>query len=374
MRPVRNKSNLASALIILLICASSAPCAEPADVMVHGAGRSSGANATNPVWIVQYIDSKDPKDAGSIVYFREKIGDDKWQQFEKIAFRVVEITSHASELVVVKDNRTSWAWFSSRFTYGPELPDHQKILAIAGDKKNLWAIGSPTSRSAATTRSTATTRPSLPILHQLIGDTWTAQDVPWPAGISFDTPEQVSMTIINENPIVAINTGDRFIQLLQYSRTSRRWEKMKAIESTPKPPRWFKLLNFADQPAVWVWAEGDAGLGQIWTINRPITLPDVSGIDVGDADVTIAGDTIWLVYHNNQGKLLQQRFNSDGSKVDDTAKEVSWNKPQGANNHGDWITIGVMTMLTFLILSALLRRRAAANKDAGDDNESDESS
>src|SRR5881394_415968 len=164
MRPVRNRS-LAFLLAMGLVCASAARGADSADVMVHGAGRTQGANATNPVWIVVYND-KDPKEPGTNVLFREKIGDDKWQGLDKLAFRVVEITSHAGELVVVKDNRTSWAWFSNRFTYGPELPDHQKILAIAGDRKSLWAIALPSSLTTQPATAHAATRPVSPVLQQ----------------------------------------------------------------------------------------------------------------------------------------------------------------------------------------------------------------
>jgi hypothetical protein len=387
MRPVRNRAHLHLAVaLLILVRASVALAAEPPDVMVHGGGRTTGANAINPVWIANVItDPKDPAGPGTMILFREKIGDDKWQEFHRIAFRAAEITSQSSELVVLKDNRISWAWFSgsgsgTRFSYGPELPDHQKILAIAGDRKSLWAIAMATSRTTgpSTTRSVnattlPATRPASPLLHLLSGDTWTPVDAPWPAGVVFDDPDQVSMTVINENPTIAINTGDRFIQLLQFSRTARSWEKLKRIESEKNPPQWFKVLNFADQPAVWVWADVEGSLGEIWTPTRVIKLPAIAGIGLGDADVTVAGDQIWLVYRTNQGKLFQQRFNLDGSTADDKASPVVWLKPADGSGRGDWMTVGAMTMLTFLILIVLLRRRAAANKDGGDENESDDS-
>src|SRR5215212_8451391 len=139
MRPVRNKAHCHLLALVVLACARFAQSAEPADVMVHGGGRTTGPNPINPVWIANIItDPKDPAGPGTQILYREKIGDDKWQEFARIAFRAAEITSESSELVVVKDNRISWAWFSGsgsgmRFSYGPELPDHQKILAIAGD-------------------------------------------------------------------------------------------------------------------------------------------------------------------------------------------------------------------------------------------------
>jgi len=367
--------------LFLSVCASVALGAEPADVMVHGAGRTTGPNPINPVWIANVVsDPKDPAGPGTQILYREKIGDDKWQEFSRVAFRAAEITSESSELVVLKDNRISWAWFSgagsgTRFSYGPELPDHQRILAIAGDRKGLWAIGLPTTRQPSTGSSTnptimATTRPTWPLLHLLSTDGWQPQEAPWPAGIAFDDPDQVSMAVVNEIPTVAINTGDRYIHLLQYSRAAKRWETMKdKVDNKPKP-QWFKLLNFADQPAVWIWAEGDSGLGLIWTANRNIKLPEVGGVAVGDADVTVAGDQIWVVYRNSQGKLFQQRFNLDGLPADEKATPVVWLKAGDANGRGDWMTIGAMTMLTLLILIALLRRRAAAKGE--DDGESEE--
>src|SRR5436190_1101575 len=239
MRPVRNRPNLFHfAALLLASCASIARCAE-VDVLVHGAGRTSGPSPINPVWIANNItDPKDPAGPGTQILYREKLGDTGWQEFSRIGFRAAEITSESSELVVVKDNRISWAWFSGsgngiRFSYGPELPDHQKILAIAGDRKSLWAIGMPTARSTQPTTQSATpatmptTRPTGPLLHLFTPDGWLAQQSPWPSGISFDDPDQVSMAMVNENPTLAINKGDRFVQLIQFSKTSKQWEKVK---------------------------------------------------------------------------------------------------------------------------------------------------
>src|SRR5258706_89060 len=91
--------------------------------------------------------------------------------------------------------------------------------------------------------------------------------------------------------------------------------------------------------------------GEIWTASRVIKLPEIKGIGLGDADVTVAGDQIWLVYRTNQG-LFQQRFNLDGSRADDQATRVAYQKAGNGNGRGDWVTIGAMTMLTFLILIA----------------------
>jgi hypothetical protein len=378
MKPVRNRAILLVTALLLLVRAPLALCAEPADVMVHGAGRTTGPNPINPVWIANIItDPKAPDGPGTQILYREKIGEDKWQEFSRIAFRAVEITSESSELVVLKDNRISWAWFSgsgagTRFSYGPELPDRQKILAIAGDRKGLWAIGLPTGRSTqpATQGTLPTTRPSGPVLHQLASGAWTAHSAPWPVGITFNDPDQVSMAVVNENPMLALNTGDRFIQLLQYSKSNQRWEKKDRIDNESKTPvQWFKMLSLADQPAVWVWADVEGGLGEIWTPNRVIKLSPIAGIGLGDADVTIAGDTIWLVYRTSKG-LFQQRFNLDGSRADDQAKPVDFIRAGNNAGRGDWVTIAAMTMLTLLILIALLRRRAAAQKE--DDGESEE--
>jgi hypothetical protein len=393
MRPVKNSRLIRSirlsissaarvAAMLPIFCATLALAAKPGNVMVHGGGRTTGATPTNPVWIAEVVaDPKDPAGPGTRVLFREKIGEDKWQEFHRIAFQVVEITNHSSELVVVKDNRIAWAWFSSsvsgqRFSYGPELPERQKMLAVAGDRKNLWAMALP-ARGAQTQTSrepppaTATTRASAPILYQLAANIWTPQDAPLPAGLAIENPDQVSMTVINENPTIAVNAGDRLIQLAQYSRATKRWDKVPAgrIETGPRPVAWFKVLNLAEQPALWLWDYEGGDFGQIWTPNGNIKLPANPGVALGDADVTVAGDQIWLVYRKD-GKLFQQRFNRDGSTAEQQATQVSWLRPPGGAVNSDWWTIGVMTLLTFLILSALLRRRAAVSKE--ENNESEE--
>jgi hypothetical protein len=367
------------AVALPILWAAVAQGAKGGNVMVHGGGRTGGPNPTNPIWISSNItDPKDPGGVGTMVLFREKIGEDKWHEFYRIAFTVVEISSQSSELVILKDNRTTWAWFSAssagdmRFSYGPELPERQRMLAVAGDKKTLWAMALPSAKStqpAATQASTGpTTRGVAPILFQLIGSTWTPHDAPLPAGVFFETPEQVSMTVINENPTLAINTGNEFIQLLQYSKGARRWEKLPEgkIQLRQKPQA-FKALNLAEQPAIWFWADLET-FGEVWTPGGNMMLPANPGVATSDADVTVAGDTIWLVYRN-QGKLFQQRFNRDGSKADEQAAQVQWTRPPSGPGNTEWLTIVVMTVLVMGVLMVLLKRRAAANKEENSEGE-----
>src|SRR5688572_30078706 len=91
-KPVSNRAILLVSALLLLVRAPLALSAEPADVMVHGAGRTTGPNPVNPVWIANIItDPKAPDGPGTQILYREKIGDDKWQEFSRIAFRAVEI-------------------------------------------------------------------------------------------------------------------------------------------------------------------------------------------------------------------------------------------------------------------------------------------
>jgi hypothetical protein len=303
--------------------------------MIHGAGRTTGPNATNPLWITSIVtDPKDPGGVGTMVLYREKIGEEKWQEWSRVGFNAADITNHSSDLVMVREDRTKWAWFFSsptgqRFTYGPELPDRQRMLAVAGDRKTLWALALPSAKSTQPVATRPTTTPATrtvnPILYQLKGNQWTPHDAPLPAGVYFETPDQVSMMIINESPTLAIYTGDLKIQLVQYSPAARRWERHRegAVTTGPKAPQWFKLLNLAEQPAVWVWGDVEGTLGNIWTPTGSIELPINPEIGLGEADVTAAGDTIWLVYRNKQGKLYQQRFNRDGSRDDQPTGAVA---------------------------------------------------
>src|SRR5437867_2900803 len=87
MRPVRSGAHLRLAFVLALwACAPVGWAAEPADVMVHGGGRTSGPSPINPVWIANIItDPKDPAGPGTQILYREKIGDTQWQEFSRIA-------------------------------------------------------------------------------------------------------------------------------------------------------------------------------------------------------------------------------------------------------------------------------------------------
>lgn len=342
--------------------------------MAHGAGPATAG--TNPVWLAWVGRPADAK-AGlpdfTTVLLRENFGSSSWRALQPIPSRVVAITSHRGELVVLLNNRKTWAWFSAssqtsgeRFSYGPMLPQKQAILAIAGDNNSLWALG-----ESIIPASAPSTQPGAPTLYSLTGETWTARGATWPAGVDLPETQRLSMLVIRDAPFLAAASGDGFIHLLQFSAKERQWNELRKSPFDVAGRQPFKLLNIHDRPALWIAGKTPAMLGAIHTLERPtpISLPKLSRVP-DQLDLTVAGDQIWVLFQSEQ-KRYQQRLGLDGSESESAPVQISAVASRSELPKEHWFTIGIMTVLTLLILSTLLRRRAQAPPEDEND-ETDE--
>lgn len=354
-------------------------------VFVHVAG--SHSEQPNPVWVVAF-DQKQGQPPSTRVLMREKFGDPKWRGLSRIAARPLGITSHNAELVLLLalgegPSRRAWAWFSpsidgrsERFTYGPKLPDSADMLALAGDRRSLWALGrsyrNPTAPSTAPVAVESdgkpATRPaneSAALLYLLSAGAWTAQPAPLPEPVTNDI-RNISMAIVEGRPIVAVaSAGGAVVRIYEYLHTGRTWKRLQTLDFKNGPTQVVKVVNVVGTPGVWVWVDTGAGLGEIWTIDEQrvsLSFPGV-GLSPGDVDLTVA-EQVLAAYRAADGKLSSQRYEIKGGALAGTPQELTWNEPR--RSEMNWITISVMAVLTALILSTLMRRRAATRDDRAD--------
>lgn len=362
-------------------------------VFAHVAG--SHSDPPNPIWVVAF-DQKQGQPPSTRVLMREEFGDPKWRALSRIPARPVGVTSHNAEMVLLMalgddDSRRAWAWFSptsdgrgERFTYGPPLPGKAEMIALAGDRRHLWALGrsvggsaSSTTRSAsasATTpsRARASTLPatrsagaSAAILHHLNAGEWVAQPAPLPEPVRDDL-RGVSMAIVDGRPIVAVASArNTIVRVYAYERNARTWKLLQTLDLKGGPTQVVKVVNVAGTPGVWVWVDTAAGLGEIWTVDDqrvPLAFPGV-GLSPGDVDVTV-GEQVLVAYRTADGKLLNQRYELKGGTISGAPAELTYTDPHRPEMN--WITISVMAVLTALILSTLMRRRAATRDERAD--------
>ena len=376
VRPRRRRHVLCALplLCLVMLPVSAQGAASPRrDVLVHAAGRYSDKS---PIWIAMVeAAAKDSQTEKTIVLAREGIGEKKWQQFSDTPARAVGLTSHGTELVVMlagkPSDRRGWAWFSERFSYGPPLPAGMRLLTMAGDVKTLYALGAPAIAPAGPTRpataatalrgdaaaAAPATRPSQPTLYVLDGDTWKPFAAHWPKEAA-GAEDLASLHVIDGAPHLAAPAGEGVVRVYRLSTNpAAAWVQTDEVKVDIEP-RFVKLLNADERPALWVQTDAVGGL---WSRKHPFAKLQFSGVlpKPEEVDVTVASDV--RLFFRREGKPYEMHFNWDGS-ASGPATVLDWTRPR-TDPTINWITTAFMTVLAVLLVSTLLRRRSMTKED-----------
>jgi hypothetical protein len=251
---------------------------------------------------------------------------------------------------------------------------------MAGDARSLYALGvaPPETVAATATRSTGTggaTAPATkapppqsprPVLYLLAGDKWTPLPADWPkeAGGSEDL---ASVHVIGGVPHLAAPVGTagdavRIYRLVRESSSAAWMPTDDEVVKVGAPPRFVKLLNSDERPALWVQgtAAGEA-LGSLWSRKHGLAKVQFSGVapKAEDVDVTVASDV--RLFFRRDGKPYEQHFNWDGIPSGPAAP-LDWTR-LATNPSINWLTTAFMTVLAVLLVSTLLRRRSMGRDD-----------
>lgn len=350
------------------------------DLLVHAGERLS--DKISPIWVATVEPpAKEGQLERTIVLAREEIGDKKWQQMPETPARVIGLTSHGTELVVLieaKDKspeRRTWAWFSvdrqsnmSRFSYGPTLPQSVRLITLGGDRRSLYALGvapadidvaprpNATRNAAGTAPATQAIRPSVPTLFMLSGDKWTPMAADWPREAA-GAAELASLDVIGDVPHVAVPTGQNTIRIYKFVRDPADWVQSHEVKVDGEL-RFVKLLNNENRPALW--AQTTDELGAFWSPKYAVQKVQFSGATKPEeVDVTVSGDI--RLFFRRDGKPYEQHFNWDGTPSG-AAQQLDWTRPR-TDPSLNLLTTVFMTVLAVLLVSTLLRRRNMNRED-----------
>jgi len=347
-----------------LMVAAAGRASEDRAVFAQGSPRAS--QSASAMWLA-VVEARRPGEETRLL-FREKLGDNNWMEIQRIAARVTGLTTHRGELVaklvISPGQPPAWAWISTRFSYGPNLPDKAMLVALAGDRTTLWALGRPVRRSA----SAATGPAASPlVLYRLAGETWRVYQASWPADTDVSAAETVAMAVIADRPTVAVAAADEVIYVLQLEGS--RWTRLERLKVTP-PPRYFKLIEVAQRPALWCQPEGvEEGIGGMFAAGRYFRI-DIPGPAPrpGEVDVTSAGDQIRVFWRRGE-KLMEQRLDASG-RAEGQPVELRLSYPRD-DSSTQWTAIALGALAGILILNALFRRRQSPGqgREEGSDRE-----
>lgn len=359
---VRPWNRAAWVFLLTAVCAPWA-WAEPRDVFLHSQHIS---DQSSPIWIVTNVGAD--QERRTVVRVRQGFGETNWTQLPDIAAATVGVANQSSELVLMlagSRQQPDWVWYSAaggtfRFSYGPQLPDGNRLVAMAGNARDLWALGVPEqSATQPATRESTTMPTTRPVdaglrLFRMEKGKWQPLAVTWPADLRPLEMQDLSMSIIGGVPHAAVYSGRQQVRIIRAA--AEKWVDV-AIAPASKMVR-FKLLNWGERPALWIVSEQSAG--RVWASGKEVALAFAGPVPApSQMDLTVANDQFRLAFLRD-GKLLEQQFNEAGAAVAEPAEPIT-NRVQTQPSI-DWWTMVIMAVLTVFIISSLLRRRNADNE------------
>ncbi|HEV2293371.1 MAG TPA: RDD family protein [Tepidisphaeraceae bacterium] len=344
-----------------------------ADLLAEGADER--------LWTAQVVVNADKNLPGrrTIVRIRGAGESERWRQVAEIAAPARSLTHRGGELVVLLANG-DWRFVAeSGIRSGDRLPGNEPVLAIAGDGEALWAVGlavdqpPPVTSRVATQPSTAATVPlerptpattaataaavSRPrMLYRLDRGQWKAVALlPTQLLPAADAP--LAMSIIDRRPLLASPMPDGAIRTVQLGEGNAWLDR-----GTLRPPlelHQFELLRHGGRATLW--AAGATGGGVIYELERgtwtgPVELQTHAPLESGtDRALAAAFGRLRLLYAGGDQKLNEQTFGADGLP-DGPPTEGQVQSPPPDPRISQFVQLGVMVLLMFVMLSTLRRR------------------
>ncbi len=347
------------------------------DLLAEGAGER--------LWTAQVVPNADKNLPGqrTVIRVRGAGESERWRQVAEIAAPATSLTHRGGELIVLLETG-EWRLVSeSGVRSGGQLPGSKPVLAIAGNGQALWAVGDVADGPPATTTSTTTTNPAavpaqaattqveratpttsttsmattapIPrILYRLDQGQWVPV-VPLPSRLLPETGA-IAMAVIDGKPLIAAFVPDGSLRTVQLADGNAWLDR-----GTIRPP--VKLSRFELVPSrgrATLWTVGETGAGFIYELTSawqgPVELRAQDPLGPAtDRAVAEAFGRLRLLYAGGDGILFEQTFNADGvAEREPTQGQVE--APPPDPRIAQFVQLGVMVLLMFVMLSTLRRR------------------
>lgn len=378
--------HLVSIIAVFWIGLAAPAAVTRADLLAEGADER--------LWTAQVVRNGIDQSPGlrTIVRVRGAGESERWRQVAEIAAAATSVTHRGGELVVLLDNG-DWRFVSeSGIRSGNRLPGNESVLAIAGEGQTLWAVGlaaddafaattattasapsqSATQTTTATAAATQLERPAPPttsaaatapatalrsrMLYRLDRGEWVAV-AQLPTRLLPPSDAPLAMSVGGGYPVLASPMADGSIRTVQLADGNAWLDR-----GTIRPPvdlRQFNLLRYRGHTTLW--AAGETGGGVLYELdggawNGPIELQTDAPLAHGtDRSLAAAFGRLRLLYAGGDHKLNEQTFTPDGA-TDGPPTEGQVQAAAPDPRVAQFIQLGVMVLLMFVMLSTLRRR------------------
>ena len=145
--------------------------------------------------------------------------------------------------------------------------------------------------------------------------------------------------------------------------SNQKWQDVGTITPPAEAQENPHLLSDTQRPMLWLPAANSGGLlysgGEKW--QPPIKLALSRSLPLNNSCLIFAAGTLRLFAADERGKLLEQRYDSNGTRVGDLAP-LETPEPLFPDTYSNWPMIAIVAALAFLMLTSA-RRRGADERD-----------
>jgi uncharacterized RDD family membrane protein YckC len=345
-----------SAAIFLLCIFLCAPL-RAADLLAHANDQT--------LWIAQ-VNSL-PAVQTSIRY-RALGGDQDWHEFPRLTGRAVDLASRGSSLAVLMASGEWLLVWPGGYSTGPALPDGAKMIALAGQADQLFALGVAGAARLSATTTTSTTAESLAAsqpatapadrltLFEFGGAAWRPL-ADLPDDIPARTPDP-ALAVVDRRPMIAITNPQHSIRVLELT-SQNSWSERPTV-AAGFAPRQFQLLGAAQRPILWIAGQNDAGLiytgDENWS--RPVKLSLSSPVAAPRARAFVfAAGNLRLFVLDEYDKIYEQCYRADG-QPNGNVTLLSQPRPLIGPAYNNWLLLGTATIVLLVMLGSARRRPA----------------
>lgn len=372
MKPAARKSNLVIVVTVLVFACVFATRASAATraLLAWGAGESFWSVDVNP-----QVPVATPPNVITTIRLRQA-GDVQWHTSGELSETPASISNRGSELLVVLDDGQWKIVSTSDVRSGLALPATAKVLALAGDGDDIWAIGgygnpasatkpATTGKSSATTPATAASQskpatsspanPNRPLaLFRLQKGSWSEMGE-IPLDFRTDQIAAVSLAMLDAKLTLAIVGPDRAVRL--FTRTGDHWDRGIDVATLGEGAQ-LKLLDVLGRPALWIADPNSAGslyfASEKWT--HPVKLVPSQRLEGFDQrSLAFALGQLRLIATNGKGTIAEQLYQADGTLLGEASRTMT--APTAMQKRvGDVMKVIVMAALVAWMLGSLRQR------------------
>ena len=346
-------------LIALIIAVASPAGALPRDLL---------AAASDDALVLARVQPPDKNDPDvttdqTLIITRRLGKDTRWRKLATLSRRVVSVAACNEDAKVLLDSGDWMTIWADGDAFGPPAPN-VRLVALAADHDDLWAVGfpaPPTTQPEASTQTAepapvsatgpaAATQPSdwprTPAVYRFHGLQW-ERVLALPAEVEASDPAAFSLAIIEHQPVLATSNGGG---IRVWTGQDDHWSTPRDL-SPSQPVVNFDILNAGLPPTIWLTPGGPGVLADL-AGDRALGSDGAPATDPRSA--ARAAEAIRL-FSASGDHLYEQAYGANGSPMGTRTLLVIDDMGGPESELQNWLAPTLTVIVTMLLFGAARR-------------------